>query len=280
MTAAPMEVAAWTAMGVRGLIDAPQVAVAEVVGRFPTALYVRTRDDRILGIVTRDGVALPNAVLLPVLSGAGTLGRVGDTVEVGAGRVRAPGLRVRVTGAFPTRPRLAREEVPVLLAGLDRLSRRLGRHGRDLPTEGLASALERRDAAQLPAAVADLLGVGAGLTPAGDDVLAGALSLVASAVTEVDGGPTGFARVFATAVGDRAVGRTTSLSETLLWHAAAGEMAAPARALVRCLATGRAVDRAIERLLRVGGSSGRDLALGLVLGGRALAADGHQEEAA
>lgn len=273
MSAGPVDHVGWAAAGVCDLVHAPLSDDAEVIGRFPTALYIRTTSGRVLALVTRDGVALPNAVVLPVLSGAAAIRSVGDRVAVGAGEVRADGLTIRVVGTFPTRPRLVDHELESLLDGLGRVAERLGDHGRDLPLEDFVVALEEQDPALVCDAVTALVGVGPGLTPAGDDVLAGALALVACAAATGHRILAGFADALAETVLDRCRGRTTSLSETLLGHAAVGEMAGPARQLVRRLAAGRPGDAALDRLLRVGGSSGHDLALGLVLGGRAVAMD-------
>ena len=95
-----------------------------------------------------------------------------------------------------------------------------------------------------------LAGKGPGLTPSGDDVLIGyvaALGLLH--------GDWAAAR----AIAECAARRTTSLSATLLRHAAGGELPEPAHAF-------------LERgdpapLLRFGHSSGRCLILGLSLGG-------------
>lgn len=95
---------------------------------------------------------------------------------------------------------------------------------------------------------ARLAGRGGGLTPAGDDVLAG----YAAGLT-LFGGRVGEARQLAEA----AAARTTSLSATLLRHAAEGELAEPAHALLELGDP--------EPLCRFGRSSGRCLLLGLAL---------------
>jgi hypothetical protein len=93
-----------------------------------------------------------------------------------------------------------------------------------------------------------LAGRGSGLTPAGDDILAGyvaGLTLFQGRIAE--------ARDLAAT----AASRTTSLSATLLRHAADGELPEPAHAL---LERGDP-----EPLRRFGQSSGRCLLLGLAL---------------
>ncbi len=131
------------------------------------------------------------------------------------------------------------------------------------------------------AEVTGLLGSGPGLTPAGDDVLAG--FLVGAAAFGLD------AAALRHAIAVRAPARTTTLSAALLWHAARGEcidelaaLAAvltdlpPGRSELRrsepgSLALSRSAlrgpeqaDRAVSRLLGVGHSSGAAQAVGLV----------------
>lgn len=81
-------------------------------------------------------------------------------------------------------------------------------------------------------------------------------------------------------VADR--GRTTTVSAALLAHACRGEVAAPLGAVLRelmrtgcCGSEPRDDTRlgvAVTELLAVGGSSGGDLAVGVVVGGRAVVA--------
>jgi hypothetical protein len=108
-------------------------------------------------------------------------------------------------------------------------------------------AIDALRAGDMGAAVAGLLGRGAGLTPEGDDMLAGAFAVRAAAGAPV-------------ALPDDLRERTTALSATLLELAAVGAAARPLHALldVRNERWGGAL-RALERL---GSSSGRAIALG------------------
>jgi hypothetical protein len=111
------------------------------------------------------------------------------------------------------------------------------------------------------AAAMRLLGSGPGLTPSGDDVLAGflagaaAFGIGAAALRE--------------AVAVLAPARTTALSAALLWHAARGECIHELAGLAAVL-TGQGCSqpgeagRAVSRLVSVGHTSGAALALGLV----------------
>lgn len=111
-----------------------------------------------------------------------------------------------------------------------------------------------------PAAVLLLVGRGSGLTPLGDDVLAGWLALHRASGAA------------APAVEDavvRHLGRTTLLSATLLDCALRGEVLPQYAAVVRALpghlaGTGRpALQAAVTDLVRVGHTSGAGLLLGL-----------------
>lgn len=110
-------------------------------------------------------------------------------------------------------------------------------------------------------AAAALIGLGPGLTPEGDDVVAATAAVVAA-------GPWPAAEKAAwlrVALGPDLRVRTTSLSATLLELAAAGQVAEPLQALLG----GRR--EALARLLQIGHSTGRAYALAA---GRALTAIG------
>jgi hypothetical protein len=105
-------------------------------------------------------------------------------------------------------------------------------------------------------------GRGPGLTPAGDDVLAGILIVAAVGPDPVD------AAVRAAAA---EAAPTTDVARAFLRWAARGQSIAPVHDLLAAIAAGEpvAARRALERLSSIGASSGSDLAAGL---GLALAA--------
>jgi uncharacterized protein DUF2877 len=124
---------------------------------------------------------------------------------------------------------------------------------------GLAAAARDRDASV--AAAACLLGNGPGLTPSGDDVLAGFLA--GAAAFGLD------ASELREAIADLAPARTTALSAALLWHAARGECIDEVAAVAAVLTDHRSIgaeqtERAVSQLRSVGHTSGAALALGLV----------------
>ena len=112
--------------------------------------------------------------------------------------------------------------------------------------------VERGD---LAGAVDVLAGLGPGLTPAGDDALAGIL-LVHGA----------YDRAAAIAAADRA--RTNDIARAFLAWAARGQSIEPVHRLLAAADRGQAA-AALADLLRFGHSSGSDLAFGLQLGLRA-----------
>src|SRR6266508_631604 len=120
----------------------------------------------------------------------------------------------------------------------------------------LSAALRRGG---LGAAACELAGRGAGLTPAGEDVLAGLLLIGRAA-----GGPDREARLVALA---RRAG-THQISRAFLESAARGRSLAAVHDLIgSCAAAEAAGARAARaRLARVGHSSGLDLAYGVLVG--------------
>jgi hypothetical protein len=124
---------------------------------------------------------------------------------------------------------------------------------------GLAAAAGDREASV--AAAACLLGNGPGLTPSGDDVLAGFLA--GAAAFGLD------ASELREAIAVLAPAGTTALSAALLWHAARGECIDEVAAVAAVLSGHRRIGaeqigRAVSRLRSVGHTSGAALALGLV----------------
>jgi hypothetical protein len=270
------------------LVQGPPVD-ATVIGAHRFAVYLSLRGS-VIPVVTSDAVPLPTAVRLAVPSGsvpggAGAAARpwgavAGDVVAVGGGRVALPGLDV--VAARTWRPSRVRR---------DSLSHRvecgsgcqgdhfrtraqaapalMGRGTGDESTwlaDGIRAAVPRecgsgcqndhfRTHRETEVAVAGLLGRGAGLTPAGDDALAGAL-LVAHAL--------GTGTALSDAVRAR-LGATTAVSAALLDAAADGYAARPVVILVDAAVAGDpdAVRRALPAVLAIGHTSGADTVTGI-----------------
>lgn len=187
---------------------------------------------------------------------------VNDRVAVGDGWLEVAGTRLPVGAAETWRGSLPD---PDRLAGAVPLA--LGVLGAAPPSALLddpwspalrraRSALERGD---LAGAAAALGGLGPGLTPAGDDVLAGVL-LARRAL----GGAGAEPELVAVAGGVA----TTGLSAALLAWAARGQAVEPVHELLGNLAVGdrTAAAAGVEKVAAFGASSGADLLLGLKLG--------------
>lgn len=213
----------------RALLAGPP-ATGTVVHAGRQAVYADL-DGTVVGVVARGAVHVPCSLAtalrdLPEVA-------VGDPVLAGDGMVRVGPLSVTLTRLVSfTVPRLTTPPAPI---------------GTDLSPARDQLAADALDllAAGEPAAVPALVGRGDGLTPVGDDVLAG--WLVASRAVGRDTTP------IAEAV-EAHLPRTTSLSAALLRHAIAGEAIAPFRV---ALTTGAVAD-----LLAVGHTSGAGMLLG------------------
>ena len=210
-----------------------------------------------------------------VVDGLPVLPSLHDVVSVAGGVLAAGALRARLDGAPRWAPRLPGQLRVGRSAWLG-LARPLGvecgsRSGAGVGPLARPGVVATADTALAPvwAAVVDALrrgdlaaafrrleGRGAGLTPSGDDVLAGILLVCA---IRPDRRPTlgGLARS----------ARTTALSRAFLRWAAAGQSIQPAHALLDAAGSGDrdAMGRAARSLAAVGATSGRALVAGAAL---------------
>jgi hypothetical protein len=245
----------------------------QVVMRFPQAAYLAAGEE-LVALVTSDGIRHPNAVVLDIASGRRPLARlaVGRSGRVGHGGLAIGGLDLRVVRWWDPRPRLRTSTLSDLRAASDITRRRLRQLDgpatatHDAMLAGsvttVVESLVTGDASAALAAAEACIGLGPGLTPSGDDRLAGLIAgtlVLAPSLTPTrdpdpdstvgpirvprrgPGGegsvvPVGVAAAaeqLGRAVSAAAVGRTTSVSVALLRHAARGQLAAPATELVR-----------------------------------------------
>ncbi|HEX2504333.1 MAG TPA: DUF2877 domain-containing protein [Miltoncostaeaceae bacterium] len=114
-----------------------------------------------------------------------------------------------------------------------------------------------------------LLGRGPGLTPEGDDVLAGAAAAVRALGPAAGLAPGGRDALVAALVPPGVRRRTGALSATLLGLAAAGAAPEPVHRLIAGPGAGR--EGALADLSRLGASTGRAIAAGVALAARHLA---------
>jgi Protein of unknown function (DUF2877) len=165
-------------------------------------------------------------------------------------------------GAAPDRLALAapRTQARTLLEQL--LARRLA-----AALGALLRATRRRDHAPARDAASRLIGLGPGLTPVGDDLLVGYLAGLHGACPRGDAAAAALVAALCATL-RQAGARTSDLSRGFLDSAAAGCVSQPLRALALAIAAqdAPATRAATGVLMSVGASSGRNGALGLLLG--------------
>lgn len=248
-----------------------------VLAAFPAATYLEHATG-LLAVVAADGVHHPNAVVLSVGVAARPLAglHVGQEGTVGDGAIGVGDLQVTVARWFDPVPHL-RATAPALIAGKvadarSHLMARTGSDSHDLagPADTVAEALRTGDVDGAVAATHDLIGAGPGLTPAGDDVLAGVFAAVVTlspaVAPEATTTLTRTLTIAGGAVVDRARHATTAVSAELLHHAVRGEVADLAAAVLHAFTGRRPLTPALDSLLAVGATSGRDLVHGLITG--------------
>ncbi len=216
----------------------------------------------VIALLTEEAVRLPIGVSVA----AGKLPEAGSSVRIGDGSIVAGDHIWRPARWWDPRPHLAADD--------------LFRHGSELlevlgeqpdssfglpPADalGVAVALAAGDFG----AALEVIGLGPGLTPAGDDVVAGALAVLAL------GGR--FDERARDAIDARACTHTTALSAALLAAAGKGQVIPQAATVLTVLATGGPLVRlrsATAELFSVGATSGHDLCAGMagILAGSAL----------
>jgi Protein of unknown function (DUF2877) len=239
---------------VRDLLIGP-VRPAAVLAAGAAAVYLEI-GGRVLAVVSAGGVRLPYAAML---AGDAPLPAAGARLAVGRGAVHQDGRRlVAVRRWFDPRVRLTGLDQPAVgrLAGVVRSRANFDALLPADAPERLADDLGRGDA---HGAATCLLGRGTGLTPAGDDLLAGALAALRAL-----GSPA--ADDLGTAVRALAPVATTRLSAALLQAADVGGLVPEAADVLRALAGSGRLEAAAGRLIDVGHTSGWYLAAGLLVG--------------
>ena len=286
-----MRLSAAASSSVRPALAGPAMA-AFCLGATPAALYLQvTGRPGVLALLARDAVRLPCALLLPTTKAECPLDSLAPAAEYLVGDDQ-----VAWTGpAGPVAVRVVREWAPATVRRGTIVPAALAALRACLPAPaavGIDGSCLPLLTADPPAAVARLLGCGPGLTPAGDDVLAGFLvgaAAFGSGGAPVHAAPVPAAPVPATTVPSAPVpattvhtatvqaataalapARTTALSAALLWHAARGECIDELAAVTAFLTQADGQDHAaLGRLMAVGHTSGAALALGLAAASRA-----------
>jgi hypothetical protein len=255
---------------------------ARVLGIVTGAVYLQvdplaaadSRDGRdhpgaVLALLSPDAVRLPIGMVLPATASALVpVSVAGATVSsgpitVGWGAIVLAGTRWPVLRWWnPGVPVLARPEPAITAEAAD---------SAPAPPEQLAAGLASLAAGDAELAVRQLIGAGPGLTPAGDDVLCGALAALAAWA------PDSVARRRLAEAVAAAAGRTTRISAALLQSAVAGCAVPELTRYLTALSpptppgtdspSGAAcpgVEEALREVTAVGASSGAAMALGVL----------------
>ncbi len=213
----------------------------------------------VLAILAHDAVRLPCGLLLPRTSGEMPLCGLAPP-DSASGPCTVGGGAVSWTGpAGPVEISPVRQWAPasvspgaVVPAALARVLAALPDPASADINGALLSGLRGADPGWL---VPRLLGRGPGLTPSGDDVLAG--FLIGARAFSLD--VSGLRREVLRCAPDA----TTALSATLLWHAARGECVDQVARVAAALAGRGTAEPALASLLAVGHTSGAALGWGL-----------------
>jgi hypothetical protein len=260
--------------GIAELLRGP-VRPARVLLSVPAAVYVHVPGERggdVVGVLTSDAARLPLACVLFRPSNGRPLVALpsGAPAEVGGGRIVVGDLAVSAAAWWNPRPKLPSLHPALLPEGVRQLRNAL--YGEGVPHSAftlpglpagpggplaaLRGAVRRADLDAALRTATRLIGLGPGLTPAGDDVMAGTIAgLVLLGHPSADR--------FAAGVYALAAGRTTELSRALLRHAACGRVSGEFAAVLHALVGERPLMPAVAALLSTGATSGRALALGL-----------------
>jgi len=227
-----------------------------VIASFPKAVYA-SLPGGILVLVAPDVHPGP---LYVVVDGPPPEVPAGAAIRAEAAHLRAGGADISLgearawVGQLPSPAALGRGAV-LLAEVAGELAARSALHAdpfRDRATRARASL----EAGDLTEAVAHLAGLGPGLTPAGDDALAGALF-----VRRVLGGEEAEPAL----VDAACTARTNAIAWAFLSWAARGQALAPAHDLIGAAANGdrKGCETAAGALARIGETSGADFALGI-----------------
>jgi hypothetical protein len=247
---------AWSSLALRELLlGAP--GHGQVRWETPSACYAQVRSrgrDNLVALLRPGAVRVPMGVVVD----SRRLPELGTEVQLGAGVIGFGISTWRPTRWWDPRPRVS---PTALVAHRDALERAV--HSQPDEAFGLplaealcvAAAIARGDGRAAHA----VIGLGPGLTPSGDDVVAGAL-VVLALLSRLDRGTS-------RAVLSRARTHTTALSTALLEAATQGQMIPQAAHLLEAIAAAAPqpqIDARAGELFAVGSHSGHDLAAGML----------------
>ena len=261
------QVVAAAPVWVRGRLAGP-IREAAIVHTGAHAVYVAAldgRDKRCIGLLSRSSSVVPCGLRTTLPDLCDVAGKSGlltseDVAVIGEGLLRVGAVDVHIGRTLD----LSVPQLDALATGsmADRLRQVLDGCLVAVRSELLAESLELLKDADA-SAVPMLLGRGSGLTPVGDDVLAGWLATMNAAQM-----PSG---AIAQSVAALSVEATTLLSATLLDRASAGDVLPEFRRLLldlRAPDSSQHVDQLrndVSALLTIGHTSGAGLLLGSLL---------------
>ncbi|WP_052423868.1 DUF2877 domain-containing protein [Nonomuraea candida] len=252
---------------------------ARVLAVFPAGVYLEVRTElepSVIAVITGQATRLPNSVLL-----AGPLPHVtvGDDAAVGDRVIELGPLSLSVRRWWDPAPPLGRLDSARLARAAALLGAPPGAGpagtgappGAGLAGNGavalLAGSCAKGWLLGMVTAAEQLVGLGPGLTPSGDDVLAGLLVALRHLGLATGTEPAvRLADWLAATVTYDARTRTTPLSATLLHCAARGEASPEVIAVLRGAAGRQPLEPALRHLYRLGHTSGADLAQGIAIG--------------
>ena len=252
-------------------LEAAPPEAGRVHSVFARAVNLSWHDGGLLTLQAPEALAAPFAAVLDRMPGVGPIHpgacvrRGGDALVVGG-----VGVRWRDATLTNTAVRESPGALPLALARL--MDGCHGQSGRSLwspvgqrARSCLAEGLRRRHVETFLGGALGLIGLGEGLTPAGDDCLVGALAVI----HRFDGSWLAAHPEIQASVRQRAWHGTTAVAREFVAHALAGHFAESVVDLLVADSV-EAVDRAAPRLLGVGATSGADTLLGIRLALAAL----------
>jgi len=247
---------AWSSLALRELLlGAP--GHGRVRWETSSACYAEVRSrgrDQLVALLSPDAVRVPMGVVVDIRG----LPAPGTDVHLGAGVIGFGTATWRPTRWWDPRPRVSPVALMTHRDALERAVRSQPDEAFGLPLAeelSIAAAIARGDAQAAHA----VIGLGPGLTPSGDDVVAGAL-VVLALLSRLD------PRTARTVL-DRARTHTTALSSALLEAATMGQVIPQAAQLLEAIAAAAPqsqIDARADELFAVGSHSGHDLAAGML----------------
>lgn len=254
------KVTAAASLGVAEYLEGPRRSAYSLGTSSHTAWFDVGGDVIVLGDSTV--VRQANSVVIAGGVAGAVLTAAGESVHVGEGEVAVGPHRVGIARWWDPHPTLSvtsPDVIPLFLSAAAAIVP-------PVDAEPLQAALESGDPTRIVATATPYIGRGTGLTPTGDDLVTGAFGAY-RLIGEARGVSNNGAVLDRVAAGlDETLTVTTSFSASVVRHALAGRVAAPVAQTLRALIGRAPLDDAFEALLRVGHTSGRALAQGVLIG--------------